>query len=105
MNETIQQEIGNIAKQIISKYKPQKLILFGSAAREEWDKDSDLDFLVIKQEVPYLGRDRARALRKLIDKRFPADFFIYRPDEFEERLKLGDPFIRVILKEGKVLYG
>jgi hypothetical protein len=30
---------------------------------------------------------------------------IYRPEEFEKRIKMGDPFLKSILKEGKVLYG
>jgi hypothetical protein len=41
----------------------------------------------------------------LIDRNIAADMLVYRPDEFEKRVKLGDPFIKNILKEGKVLYG
>ena len=51
-----------------------------------------------------MGRDRAKELRKLIRKRWAVDFFIYRPEEFEERLRLGDPFIKDIMNHGKVLY-
>jgi hypothetical protein len=46
-----------------------------------------------------------RELRKLINKKIAADFLIYRPDEIEKRLKMGDPFLRDIFTEGKVLYG
>ncbi len=42
-------EIQNIVEQIIHKYTPSKIILFGSAARREYDKVNDLDFLIIKQ--------------------------------------------------------
>jgi hypothetical protein len=28
----------------------------------------------------------------------------YRPEKIKERLELGDPFIRKIFKDGKVLY-
>ncbi len=31
-------------------------------------------------------------------------FDVYKPQELEQRLKLGDPFVKTILKEGKVLY-
>jgi hypothetical protein len=34
-----------------------------------------------------------------------SDFLIYRPDEFEQRVAIGDPFLEMILEEGKVLYG
>jgi predicted nucleotidyltransferase len=102
--ENIQKEIDNISKQIIKKYKPQKIILFGSAATGNFKKDSDLDFLIVKKETPYLGRDRARELRKMIKKNVAADFLIYRPEELKKREELGDPFIRSIMKQGKVLH-
>jgi predicted nucleotidyltransferase len=98
-------EIENIVEQIIQKYDPLKIILFGSAGRGEYDKVNDLDFLIIKQDVPSYGLARMRELDELIDRNMAADMLVYRPDEFEERIKLGDPFIKAILKEGKVLYG
>jgi hypothetical protein len=30
---------------------------------------------------------------------------VYRPEEIKERLEMGDPFIKKIFKDGKVLYG
>jgi predicted nucleotidyltransferase len=101
----ITSEIENIIEQIIQKYHPLKIILFGSAGREEYDKVNDLDFLIIKKDVPLHGLERMRELDELIERNIAADMLVYRPDEFDERVKLGDPFIKTILKEGKVLYG
>ena len=98
-------EIKSIADQIIRKYEPLKIILFGSAARGEYDRVSDLDFLIIKEDVPVHGLARMRQLDDLIDRNIASDMLVYRPDEFEERIKLGDPFIKTILREGRVLYG
>jgi hypothetical protein len=42
---------------------------------------------------------------RLIDRNLPADFLVYRPEEFEKRLAMGDPFLEMIVAEGKVLYG
>ena len=103
--DDIIQEIENIVEQLIHKYGPLKIILFGSAARGEYDKVNDLDFLVLKQEVPSRGLDRMRELDDLIDRKMAVDMLVYRPDEFEQRLNLGDPFIKTILSEGRVLYG
>ena len=103
--EYIFSEIQNIVEQIIHKYRPSKIILFGSAARGEYDKVNDLDFLIIKQDVPLYGIDRMRELDELIDRNIAADMLVYRPGEFEDRIKLGDPFIKTVLKEGRVLYG
>jgi hypothetical protein len=41
----------------------------------------------------------------MIDRDISVDFLIYRPEEFDKRLQMGDPFIKLIVKEGKVLYG
>lgn len=99
------QEIETIVQQLIYKYGPSIIILFGSAARGEYDKVSDLDFLILKQDVPSRGLDRMRELDDLIDRNMAVDMLVYRPDEFEHRIKLGDPFMKRILSEGRVLYG
>ncbi len=105
MNVDYQKEIENIKTQIIEKYKPEKIILFGSAARGKVDLDSDADFLIIKKDTPYYGADRIRELSRIIERNIPVDLLIYRPEEFNKRLKMGDPFLKAILKEGKTLYG
>jgi predicted nucleotidyltransferase len=100
-----EKEIESITSQIVQKYGPEKIILFGSAARGDVGPDSDADFLIIKGQTPYYGADRIRELSQLIERNIPVDFLVYRPDEFEKRLGMGDPFLKAILKEGKVLYG
>jgi predicted nucleotidyltransferase len=105
MGKDILKEIQRITAQIIEKYKPDKVILFGSAARNELKEDSDFDFLIIKRETPLYGADRIRQLSRMIDRDISVDFLIYRPEEFDKRLQMGDPFIKLIVKEGKVLYG
>ncbi len=105
MEIDLQKEIESITQQILKKYKPEKVILFGSAARGKFSSDSDADFLIIKKETPFYGADRIRELSRLIERNIPIDFLIYRPEEFNKRLEMGDPFLKFILKEGKVLYG
>jgi predicted nucleotidyltransferase len=105
MDTSIEQEIKSIATQIIDKYQPEKIILFGSAARGDYGPDSDADFLVIKKETPFYGAERTRKLSRIIKRSIPVDFLVYRPEEFQKRVEMGDPFLKAILKEGKVLYG
>src|SRR5208337_5380385 len=93
-----QKEIESITAQIINKYGPEKIILFGSAARGQLGPDGDADFLIIKKETPLYGADRIRELSRIIERNIPLDLLIYRPEEFENRLKLGDPFLKAILK-------
>ena len=105
MNAEYEKEINRITAQIIEKYNTDKIILFGSAARGELHPHSDADFLIIKKETPLYGADRIRELIRLIERNIPIDFLVYRPEEFERRLEMGDPFLKAILKEGKILYG
>jgi predicted nucleotidyltransferase len=39
----------DIARRVVQAARPEKIILFGSAARGEMGPDSDVDLLVIKQ--------------------------------------------------------
>ena len=105
MDPTLPSEIVSITAQLIEKYKPEKIILFGSAARGDETPDSDMDFLIIKNDTPYMGRDRIIEVSRLIDRNLPADFLVYRRDEFEKRIAMGDPFLEMVVAEGKVLYG
>jgi predicted nucleotidyltransferase len=102
--ETAFKEIDNIKNQLIEKYKPDKIILFGSSA---WGKDkiNDIDLFIVKKDVPYYGADRITEIYRLMDIEVPVDFIVYKPEEAEERLGLGDPFVKKIFKEGLVLYG
>ena len=105
MNIDLELEIKNITGQIIEKYKPERIILFGSTVRGKLTSDSDVDLLIIKKDTPLYGADRIRELSRIIDRDIPVDFLVYRPEEFEKRLNMGDPFLKAVLKEGKILYG
>lgn len=96
--------IEQLKQQVVAKYGPEKVILFGSAAREDGEVN-DIDLFIVKDDVPLFGADRIRQLYRLVDTDLPVDYLVYRPSEVAERLSLGDPFVISILREGKVLYG
>ncbi len=100
----LQTHIDSIKEQLIQKYKAEKIILFGSASVGKATADSDIDFLVIKNDKRTF-HNRLVNLYSLIKKEVAADFIVYTPDEFSKRLKMGDPFAKYILTNGKVLYG
>jgi len=93
-----------LRQQLVAKYAPEKIILFGSAAREG-EEINDVDLFIIKDDVPHLGADRIRELYRLMDTDLPVDYLVYRPKEVAKRLSLGDPFVVGVLREGRVLYG
>ena len=102
--EIVLKEIQKIKEQIIEKYKPEKIILFGSAVWGD-NEINDVDFFIIKKDVPYYGADRMIELYHLMDTNVAVDYIVYKPEEVKERLSIGDPFIKRIFEDGKILYG
>ena len=102
--EIVLKEIQKIKEQIIEKYKPEKIILFGSAVWGD-NEINDVDFFIIKKDVPYYGADRMIELYRLMDTNVAVDYIVYKPEEVKERLSIGDPFIKRIFEDGKILYG
>lgn len=100
----VQAEIDALRNKLVERYKPEKIILFGSAA---WggEKIHDIDLFIIKKDVPYYGADRLTSLYRLLDTNLPVDYIVYTPEEVDKWLSLGDPFLEKIMRKGKVLYG
>lgn len=103
--ESIQEKIDKMVHRIVKKFKPEKIVLFGSYARGTPTRDSDVDLLVI---MPISGSKREKRIEigvALHDIRIPKDIIVATPDEVERRKNLVGTIIRPALEEGKVLYG
>jgi len=97
------EECLNALLQALQRYHPQRVILFGSAARGEADAESDLDVLVIK-DTPEPFVHRLETMAKLCPPGVHADILVYTPEELRQMAAEGNPFIVQALQEGKVLY-
>jgi len=95
-----------LKKAIVSSYKklnPVKIILFGSWCRDEEDKYSDVDIIVI-YETKKRFLDRLEELYLMWDIPVAFDILAYTSLEFEKMLKEENPFIKRINREGEVIY-
>ncbi len=95
-----------LKKAIVSSYKkldPVKIILFGSWCRDEEDKYSDVDIIVI-YETKKRFLDRLEELYLMWDIPVAFDILAYTPVEFEKMLKEKNTFIERINREGEVIY-
>ena len=100
LNKKLLQEI---IRRIVEAVAPEKIILFGSAAREEMGPDSDLDLLVIKSCKN--RRKTARAIRrKLIGIGIAKDVIVATPEDIERYKDSLGLIYRPALTEGKVIY-
>ncbi|MEM4251673.1 MAG: nucleotidyltransferase domain-containing protein [Candidatus Bathyarchaeia archaeon] len=95
-----------IVQRLVEQYRPERVILFGSLAYGEPDRDSDIDLLIIKDttETPLERRVRVRRLVSDPERLVPFSPLVLTPEELANRLQLGDPFYREIVTRGKVLY-
>lgn len=96
-------QIKKAARRIAKEYNPEKIILFGSYAWGKPHKDSDVDLFIVKETDNI--RECAREIDGSIFPRiFPIDLIVYTPEQVEKRKKIGDFFVKDILKKGRVLY-
>jgi predicted nucleotidyltransferase len=79
----------------------QRVILFGSLARDEAGAFSDLDLLIVWQ-TPLGFLERTVEAYRLLRPRLAADLLVYTPEELQHMRET--PLIRRVLEEGKVLY-
>jgi predicted nucleotidyltransferase len=94
--------IRKFAREVAERFRPEKIILFGSRACGAPHADSDVDLLVI---MPTRNR-RATAvdIRMAIDAPFAMDLLVRTPSYVRKRLAQGDSLLSEALTRGVVLY-
>ncbi len=101
LDESVLREI---VRRIVEAVAPEKIILFGSAARGEMGPDSDVDLLVVKSNVH--RRRTAQALHmRLRGVPVAVDLIVAAPEDLEKHKETLGLIYRPALKEGKVIYG
>jgi predicted nucleotidyltransferase len=89
---------------IIETVHPNKIILFGSYARNSADKDSDLDLLVIEDQPVNRGEEMVKIRNAIGDIGVGIDILVYSEKDVQESGHLRGSALYWALKEGKVLY-
>jgi uncharacterized protein len=103
-NSIERKEIQQMVQRIVSGFRPEKIILFGSHARGDAGPDSDVDLLVV---MPVEGSKREKAVEigvALHDIRLPKDIIVTTPEAFESRKEIAGTIERPAARQGKVLY-
>jgi predicted nucleotidyltransferase len=85
--------------------KPQRIVMFGSAARGTMGADSDVDLLVVKSGRFQRGRLVDAIYRNLRGAGAPVDVIVVTPEEVERYRDDPCLIIAPALQEGKVVYG
>jgi predicted nucleotidyltransferase len=95
--------LDEVVRRIVAVAKPQKIILFGSAARGQDQSDSDLDILVIKDGAPR-RRLAEQIHRSLIGVDWPVDVIVATPQDVERYGHSPALVLESALREGILLY-
>jgi len=106
MKEEVKNILSEIVEKLKSEYKPLKIILFGSYAYGNPTEDSDIDLLILK-DTNKRRVDRFVQVKRIIynhNCKIPVSPLVYSPEELEERLRIGDDFIKEIIQKGTILY-
>jgi predicted nucleotidyltransferase len=97
--------LDRIVKRLVTRFKPDQIILFGSHARGSADADSDIDLLVVMPLVNRKRRQTTLAMQlALKDIQTPKDIIVVTPEEVDRQKDIPGTLIRPALLEGKTLY-
>ena len=96
--------VATMVERIVERFDPERIVLFGSVARGEVRKYSDVDLLVVMPD----GTDRHEAAvemhRCLGDMRTGKDIVVTTPAEITRRGHIKGTVLREALREGRVVH-
>jgi predicted nucleotidyltransferase len=94
--------IRRFARQVAERFRPDKIILFGSYAYGTPHADSDVDILVVMPARNQLNM--AFKIHWTIQPPFPLHIIVRTPSNLKRRLEESESFLTEIVSRGKVLY-
>ena len=96
--------ISEIVRRILTVARPDKIILFGSAATGSMNRDSDIDLLVVEPEIHDRNAEYVRIRRSLRGMGYPFDIILISTKWFEDTKNVIGGIAYPANKHGKVVY-
>lgn len=100
---TSRADIDAFVGRLVDRFKPRRVILFGSHAYGIPTHDSDVDLLVVMRERS-AGASVASQIRLACPRAFPMDLLVRSADEVRRGVSGGDPFLTEVTTKGIVLH-
>jgi len=95
----------DIISRIAKVCNPEKIILFGSHADNDFNKESDIDLLVILKDSTLPRHQRSIPINfELSNIVFPMDIIVYTESEINEWSEVPLAFITSIISKGRIIY-
>ena len=96
--------IDTMVERIAARFQPARILLFGSRARGTANRWSDVDLLVVMEEVTDKRRVAFEMRRVLADLLVSKDIVVTTPDEIAHRGKIVGTVLYSALRDGRVVY-
>lgn len=97
-------EIAEIVQRIVTRLRPEKVILFGSYAKGMVTPRSDLDLFVIQETILPFTRRANSVTPLLATASVRVDLHIYTPEEVESYRQQPFSFVSNVLASGQIMY-
>ncbi|MDE2873511.1 MAG: nucleotidyltransferase domain-containing protein [Gemmatimonadota bacterium] len=95
--------LDDVIRRIVEVAQPERIILFGSAARGEMGPRSDIDLLVVRDGV-HRRELAARIYRRLVGVGASVDVIVVTPEDVERYGNSHALIVKPALREGSVVY-
>lgn len=96
--------VEEIVRRILTVAKPERIILFGSAAAGQMTRDSDIDLLVLENNPGNTRKESVRLRESLRGLGYPFDVIVIATERFEESKNVIGGIAFPANKYGKVIY-
>jgi len=100
----IDRSVAAMARRIARRFRPEKVILFGSHATGRAGPDSDVDLLVVMPLTASKAAHELEIRAALRRYRTPKDVIVTTPEAFEWRQAVPGTIERSAARSGRVLY-
>lgn len=96
--------LDEIVRRVVEVAQPERIILFGSAARGTMGPNSDVDLLVVKAGEYDPGRLTGDIYLRLVGITVPVDVVVARPETLRKYRDVSFLVYAPALREGSTLY-
>jgi predicted nucleotidyltransferase len=96
--------LNEVVRRVLTVAKPDRIILFGSAATGAMTKDSDIDLLIVEPSAANRHEESVAITDAIGDVSFPVDVRIISSERFEATRNIVGGLAYPAHKYGRLLY-
>lgn len=93
--------LAEIVRRVVEVANPDRIILFGSAARGDMGADSDIDLLIVKSGVPHRRRLAQQIYANLFGVPVPVDIVVVTPEDIVRSAGKVSTILTAVLAGGR----